>query len=137
MTEEEGITLGSYQRATAKIAQLEEALAGARAELNETWYEPKEHGPDAWRRPTAEAYGRVCVLLRKAEAKLAAFNHDRCSSGFRSLLKTAEAENKGLREALEKIQVRAERHQFDTGAVARGCVQVIRGICDAALARTK
>lgn len=38
----------------------------------ETWYEPSEHGPDAWRRPTAEAYARVCVLYRKAQEELKA-----------------------------------------------------------------
>lgn len=41
----------------------------AEADLNETWFDP-DHGPDAWRRPTAEAYARVCVLYRKAQERL-------------------------------------------------------------------
>lgn len=41
----------------------------AEGELNETWFD-EAHGPDAWRRPTAEAYARVCVLYRKANQEL-------------------------------------------------------------------
>ena len=47
------------------------------------------------------AIARIRERAEKAEAELAAHkSHDRCNAGLRSLLKTAEAENKVLREAL-------------------------------------
>lgn len=48
-----------------------EAHEKTKAELNKTWYDSSgEHGLSAWRRPTAEAYARVCTLYHKAEARL-------------------------------------------------------------------
>jgi hypothetical protein len=60
------------------ILELQVELGKAEASLNETWLEPVEHGPDAWRRPTAEAYARACVLLRKARAELEARHALQC-----------------------------------------------------------
>lgn len=84
-----GLTI-YYEQAKARIFELEaqfaeskrlaenagEMMRRAESALNETWLDP-EHGPDAWRRPTAEAYARVCVLYRKEQEKLAEVEKER------------------------------------------------------------
>ncbi len=48
-------------------------------ELNKTFYDPVGHGPDVWCVPTAEAYARVCVLLRKADERIREFESCICT----------------------------------------------------------
>ena len=46
-----------YAETAAKLDIAENALY-------ETWLDPEGHSPDAFRVPTAEAYGRACLALR-------------------------------------------------------------------------
>ena len=66
---------------------------------------------------------QIEVQTTKTALENAIARADRCDVKLSDLVK-----------ALERISIRAERDQFQTGAVARGCVQTIRDIADKALA---
>lgn len=88
----------------------DEARAGLRsanAQLNETRYEPTEHGPDAWRRPTAEEYARVCVLYRKSEASLRA-EREEAEAGYRATLDGLEKFKAAYREEASALLAKVE-----------------------------
>lgn len=96
---------------TAKIAQLEEALAGARREIavaGEAAYAEGVTNTEARAGKRIAglemAVGVAAEEMAKMVSELAAFkSHDRCNAGMRSWIKTLEAENKGLRDFIKGI----------------------------------
>lgn len=52
----------------AAVSQRDDTIKALRAELDETWLGPDS--PDAFRRPTAEAYGRLCGLYNESVARI-------------------------------------------------------------------
>lgn len=53
----------------SKLTTSDDELRKAEKELKETWLDPDGRDPNAFRRPTAEAYGRLCIAYRRLEVE--------------------------------------------------------------------